>query len=226
MCSSWGVSFGPKSQVPSGILPITRSLSIVLTSSWRCTLHATHWVGSRSVWLSITSMSMRALALLCLAIALQVPTVFAQEPQVRQVGNISITLPDAFVANTHTTTHDGVELTLMLFQDLESKQMIVVQSLTGMTLTERLEYQQGTGVEGSTPFTYSRIPLSSLPLAQSVAEAAGVAFLLERNGEVAVHVQGCEGDVCFSLVAGGPASEGETPERSYASLLSSATLNP
>ncbi|WP_412068548.1 hypothetical protein [Rubrivirga sp. IMCC43871] len=142
---------------------------------------------------------------------------------------LAITLPadfetrdEAAVGETALAAETSVQIFSRVGVDHSPNTYVIVETHRGLSTLQRFLFRRGVGLQRQTPsIAFERIDLARLPLAKALAASAGSAFVATREADrssVGVVVRGCEGEVCYAVMASGPsgpAADGMT----YAPLL-------
>ena len=159
---------------------------------------------------------MRVVLFSALLVALATPAL-AQDTDLRrhEVGPLTVSLPGEFASviegGVSVVEIDGVEIRQALFAAPASDREVGILVYTGQSWLQRFRFKRGYGASDETPHTYSRVDPSTLPLTDSFGRTVGSAFTLTMsNGESAVLVRGCDGDVCYEVTSAGPEAGADT----------------
>lgn len=135
----------------------------------------------------------------------------------------TVELPSSFVYGTEAEVAPGRRV--HLFTELkEGGRTVTLDTVTGLSALRRAGYVSGSELRRSLPqFSFSEIPLSTLPLSDDLDGSAESAFAFVNEGpswrEVGIIVRGCDERRCYSLGVGG-ADDGDGAETQYAGFLS------
>lgn len=157
---------------------------------------------------------MRTFGLLLLAAALAVG-LGAPPRGAPQSVYFDVDLPAAFLEQAPSVIAPG--MTLQMFSDSGSGRIVFLAGYDGLSRLRRLTFRHGLGISRTTPHTYQRVALASLPVESGLAASATSAFrVTDPDGHSAgTVVRGCEGTWCYQFTTQGPVSESTMPHAAW-----------
>jgi len=154
---------------------------------------------------------MRVLLLLIFCAA----TAHAQPERLHRLASapLAITLPADFETGGETTL--GAATSIQMFGRLGTpadgpspNTYVIVETHRGLSTFRRFLFRRGLGIQRQSPsLAFERIDVDRLPLTEALAGSASSAFVVATvpdRSSVGLVVRGCEGAVCYAVMASGP----------------------